>query len=109
MLALINKNEAEEILESFKWRYRMDGKNSQRSHIYYEIVNAGNRKEISKVVNTLMRKKHEIEMNAKKFHEYDRKLLTFVSDILFAELAISLDTTFEEIFDRVTNLISLEE
>ena len=57
----------------------------------------------------LMRKKHEIEMSGKKFHEYDRKFLTFVSDILFAELAISLDTTFEEIFDRVTNLISLEK
>ena len=48
-----------------------------------------------------MRKKHEIEMSAKSLHEYDRKLLTFVSDILLGELAISLDTTFEEIFDRV--------
>ena len=56
-----------------------------------------------------MRKKHEIELSGKKFHEYDRKLLDSVSNILFAELAISLDTTFEEIFDRVTNLISLEE
>lgn len=110
MLALINKNEAEKILESFK-RPGIEWieKSSQRSHIYYEIVNAGNRKEISKIVNTLMRKKHEIEMSGKKFHESDRKLLTFVSDILFAELAISLDTTFEEIFDRVTNLISLEK
>ena len=110
MLALINKNEAEEILESFmRPGIEWIEKSSQRPHIYYEIVNAGNRKEISKIVNTLMRKKHEIEMSGKKFHEYDRKFLTFVSDILFAELAISLDTTFEEIFDRGTNLISLEE
>ncbi len=109
MLAMIDKNEAEEILESFRHPgIEWIEKSSQRPHIYYDIVNAGNRKEISKIVNTLMRKKHEIEMSGKKFHEYDRKLLTFISNILFAELAISLDTTFEKVFDRVTTLISLE-
>ncbi len=110
MHAIINKHEAEEILESFK-RPGIEWieKSSQRPQIYYEIVNEGNRKEISKIVNTLMRKKHEIELSGKKFHEYDRKLLNSVSNILFAELAISLDTTFEEIFERVTNLIRLSE
>ena len=110
MHAIINKNEAEEILESFKQPgIEWIEKNSQRPQIYHEIVNAGNRKEISKIVNTLMRKKHEIEMSGRKFHEYDRKLLTFVSNILFAELAISLNTTFDEILEKVTSLIRIEK
>ena len=49
MLALINKKKQKKFWNlssgpGIEWIE----KSSQRSHIYYEIVNAGNRKEISK-------------------------------------------------------------
>lgn len=110
MLELINRKEAEEILESFKlpgisWVEI----NSQRAQLYTQTVKQGNRKDISKVVNTLMRRKHKAEMNGKKLFEQDNRLLTFIQNILFTELAMSLNTTFDAINEKITNLISLNE
>ncbi|MFL0268692.1 CarD family transcriptional regulator [Candidatus Clostridium radicumherbarum] len=110
MLELIDKYEAEEILESFK----LPGVSwveigSQRSEIYYEIVKKGNRKEISKVLNALLRKKHKTEVNGKKLHEQDNKLLKFIENILFTELAMSSNTDYEAIHEKVTSLISEDD
>jgi CarD family transcriptional regulator len=110
MLELIHRDEAEEILESFKlpgigWIEL----NNLRNQIYSETVKTGNHKEISKIVNTLMRKKHKAEVNGKKFFERDSKLLAFVQKILFTELAVSLNTTFEAIYEKSTSLINVTE
>ncbi|MEH7123834.1 CarD family transcriptional regulator [Bacillus sp. JJ1773] len=106
MLELIRKEEANEILESFKdpgvkWIEHAN----MRYNDYCEIVNAGDRKEIAKVVNTLMRKKIEYELNEKKLYEQDRKLLNSTQNILFKELAISLNLTFDAVNEMVINLI----
>lgn len=74
-----------------------------------EVVKQGNRKEIAKVVNTLMRKKYKAECNGRKFHKTDNYLLTYVENILFAELAMSFNTTFEEIYEKVMSLIAISE
>jgi CarD family transcriptional regulator len=110
MLELIDKEEAEEIIESFKlpgisWIEL----NNQRNQLYYETVKTGNRKEISKIVNTLMRKKNEVEINGKKLSDPDNKLLTFAQNILFAELAFSLNTTFEAIYEKTNKLTNENE
>lgn len=106
MLDLIERNEAEKIIESF----RLPGiqwidKNNERHQTYANIVSKGNRKEIAKVANTLLRKKHQVELNNKKFGTYDQVLLTSIESILFKEMAISLETTFEAISDKVNHII----
>ncbi|WP_291570290.1 CarD family transcriptional regulator [Clostridium sp. UBA4548] len=108
MLNLMDPKEAEEILESF----REPGINwvelsNQRDQIYSEIVKSGNRKEISKVVNTLIRKKLKTEAKGKKLYEQDRRLLDFVQHILFAELAVSLNTTHEEVYEKVMSIMAV--
>ena len=109
MLEIIHKDEAEEILESFKGLgIRWEENNTQRSKIYFDIVKKGNRKEISGIINTLMRKKHEAEKNEKKLSYQDGKFLTFLQNTLFNELAIALNTSFEEIVLRVNRLIEKE-
>jgi CarD family transcriptional regulator len=110
MLELINKNEAEEIIESF----RLPGIGwieiaSHRIQGYSEIVKKGNRKEISQIANTLMRKKYKAELSGKKLYEQDSKLLTAIQNILFTELAMSLNTTFEEINEKIKSLIAIDE
>ncbi len=106
MLDIIDKNEAKQIIESF----RFQGVSwieicSQRNSIYLEVLKKGNRKEISKMVNTLMRKKYRADINGKKLYKQDHELLDFAQNILFKELAISLDTTFEAIYEKITNII----
>lgn len=107
MLELLHKDQAEEILDSF----RHPGKSwieitNERNQIFGDTVKTGNRKEISKVVNTLMRRKQMIELSGKKLNDKDKQLLNHVQGVLFMELAISLETTYEEIFDKALSLIS---
>ncbi|HZG72485.1 MAG TPA: CarD family transcriptional regulator [Chondromyces sp.] len=106
MLRMMNRDEAEDILKSFKSSgVRWIEKVHDRSKTYSDIIKTGNRKEISKVVNTLMRQQCEAERNEKKLAESDRKLLESVQKILFTELAISLDTTFDAIHEEVIRFI----
>lgn len=107
MLELLTREEAEEILESFKgpgieW-IEID---RERGEVYSEIVKKGNRKEIVKIANTLMRTKKKLEEIGKKFHEKDKKLLIDIQTILFSELAFSLETTSEEIAKKVNSYLN---
>jgi CarD family transcriptional regulator len=110
MLKLIDRDEAEEIIESFKlpgidWIEL----SNQRTEIYAGIVKSGNRTEICKLLNTLMRKNYEAEINGKKLYEKDIRILTLIQNTLFAELAMSLDTTYEEIYEKIISLIAVSE
>ena len=107
MLKLISRDEASEFIESFKepgidWIEIP----SHRTAQYSDIVKKGNRKEILKVANTLMRKKYELDLKGKKFYEQDNNLLSNIKNILFSELAIALDTTSEKIDEKITSLIA---
>lgn len=107
MLELLQKEQAQEILDSF----RLPGKSwieitNERAQIFGDTVKTGNRKEISKVVNTLMRRKRKIEISGKKLNDKDKQLLSHVQGVLFMELAISLETTYEEIYDKALSLVS---
>ncbi|HWL11622.1 MAG TPA: CarD family transcriptional regulator [Ureibacillus sp.] len=107
---LMAKEEAEEILNLFKEPgIEWIEKGNQRTQGYSLIAKKGDRKEIAKVINTLLVKKHEIEMNEKKFPEQDRKVLIAMQSILFSELALSLDTTMEDISEQVAQLLGIDE
>jgi len=106
MLSLSNKDECEIILNSFKypgiswvepWNYRYG--------VYRSKLKDGNRIEIAKLLNTLLRKSIQDEINEKKFGERDKKLLDSIKKVLFNELALSLNTTFESINEMVLGLI----
>jgi CarD family transcriptional regulator len=84
-----------------KW----NDKPNLRYSLYNNIVNTGDRKEIAKVINTLLRKKNEADLHGKKLYEQDRKLLDTAQNILFKEMAISLNTTWEEINEMVLKLL----
>ncbi|WP_235829609.1 CarD family transcriptional regulator [Clostridium nigeriense] len=107
ILELLTQEEAKVILESFKdegidW-IDID---RDRSEIYNEIIKNGNRTEIAKVANTLMKEKASLESNGKKFHEKDKKMLLGIQNILFSELAFLLNTTCEEIEQKVCGYIN---
>lgn len=106
ILELVHKEASHEILESFKSPgVEWNDKANIRYNLYSDIISTGDRKEIAKVINTLMRKKIEVESHEKKLIEQDRKLLNNTQNILFKELAISLNTSFEEINELVISLI----
>lgn len=104
---LMNKEEAEEILELFgsegaTW---ID-KPQLRIQVYNEILNSGNRKDIAKVANTLMRRQMEVEAEGKKLYENDRKILSTIQNILFKELSIVLNISVETVAEMVNRRIN---
>jgi len=106
MLELLDQAEAKTILNSFgssgiEWIE--DSK--QRTKTYSEIIKSGNRKGLAKVVNTLLRKKYDAQLENKKLVDQDLKLLISVQNILYRELAYSLNTSFESIMDEISNSI----
>ncbi|MEH7177602.1 CarD family transcriptional regulator [Neobacillus vireti] len=110
MLGMINRDDALKILDSFKEKgFRWIEKGHDRTKEYTEIVKTGNRKEISRIVNTLMRKKFEADWNGRKIGDLDRRLLNSTQNILFKELAISLNTSFEAIFETTTRYIQVKQ
>ena len=52
-----------------------------------------------------MRKDMELHLEHKKLYEQDRKILDPIQNLLFKELAMSLDTSFEKIVEQVNSLI----
>lgn len=106
ILELLTKEQAEEVLESFK----NPGKewieiDRERSEIYNNIIKSGNRNEIIKIVNTLMRVKIDLEKEGKKFHEKDKKMMLDIQNILFSELAFSLNMESDEVAKKVNSYI----
>jgi CarD family transcriptional regulator len=106
ILDLIQKEEAQEIIESFNYPgVEWYDKATLRFTIFSDILSTGDRKEIAKVINTLMRKKVEVELHEKKLNEQDRKLLMYSQNILFKELDISLNCSYEDINEMIIGLI----
>lgn len=107
MLDPLEKDEAEQILSSFAlpgidWidDYR------QRSARYRELIKAGNRATIATIANSLLYRELDLKDEGKHLYEVDRKLLADIQSILFNELALALDTTYEDIVDRIQRMIS---
>lgn len=106
MKSLMEEEEAQTILQSFQnagipWVEDARDRNKK----YSAIVKTGERDEISRVANTLMRKEDELQKENKKLSEQDRKLLESIQIILFKELAVSLDKSMEEIEEIVESMV----
>lgn len=106
MMKVMDVKEAKKILHSFtdpgiEWIFDV----RQRNKEYTNIIQTGNRIDISKIVNTLMRKMNEQKQDKKNLTEQDKKLLVKTQHILFEELAIALNTTYQEIDTKVHELL----
>ncbi|WP_164216463.1 CarD family transcriptional regulator [Virgibacillus sp. YIM 98842] len=106
MQSLMNKEEAQLIMESFRYPGIPWVEDARDRHKKFSgIVKTGERKEISRVANSLMRKEDELHSDKKRLSEQDRKLLESIQNILFQELAVSLDKPMEEIAEEVHSMI----
>lgn len=107
MLKMLNRDQAEELLQSFEepgvtW---IDHPH-QRFRKYSEIVKAGDRKDIAHVLKTFLLKTTEADLNGKKLYAQDRKLFNSTRNILFRELALALDTTMKDVEKQVARTMT---
>jgi CarD family transcriptional regulator len=107
MQNVLEKEEAEAILHSFQQPGIEWIENArERTKKYKSLVNTGDRTVIAQVAVTLMLKKREAEENEEKLDGDDRALLANIEKIMFKELAVSLDTSYEEISNKVKRLVN---
>lgn len=109
MLSLFNKEQASEIIDSFnnpplEW----NDKPNARLANFSELINSGDLRQIAKVVNTLMRRKIEVKLEGRNLYKRDHKILNTFQMILFKELALSLDTTYEKINRMIASRLNEE-
>ncbi|MGP0586398.1 CarD family transcriptional regulator [Paenibacillus timonensis] len=108
MQKLMGPEEAKTILDSFQAPgIRWIDNNNERHHRYTAIVKTGNREEIVQVASTLMRKKQLAELNHKKLGNQDHQLLLGIQNILFKELAIALNITYEDVISEVQEKVAV--
>ena len=106
MQRVMGKTEAEEMIASFAQPGAdYPEKVNQRHQEYIKVLKNGQREQIAKVANTLLKRKHEAESAGKHFPAQDEKVLKHIQDTLFAELAIALDTTMDDVMDRIYRVI----
>ncbi|BDH60198.1 hypothetical protein CD30_14375 [Ureibacillus massiliensis 4400831 = CIP 108448 = CCUG 49529] len=106
---VVDKKTAMKIIDSFKnLGVEWIEKNNHRIHIYSEAIKKGDRFEIAKIVNTLMAKQKDDEANGKKLGNQDVKLLNTIQNSLFSELALSLNTTTEDIYNQVERNLQVQ-
>ncbi|WP_338471698.1 CarD family transcriptional regulator [Niallia sp. XMNu-256] len=106
MLRTMDKEEADLLLQTFNGpgiEWIEDSR--QRNLKYGKIVQSGDRTEIAQVANTLIRKNLELKSNGKRIYDQDRKLLQTIQTNLFNELALSLETSYEDIEQRVNDML----
>ncbi|MGX9135690.1 CarD family transcriptional regulator [Rummeliibacillus sp. JY-2-4R] len=107
MLKTLDKEQSEEVLQLFKEpEIDWNDDTKQRNKEFHGIIKSGDRKEIAKMLNSLMRKERELKSINKKMHDQDSKLLTQVKNILFKDIALPLNTSFDAIVKRVDKMIA---
>ena len=110
MLEIMGKERAEAILESFKLPgIEWIENNKERNKVYSDIVNSGNREEISKILSTLKQKNQEAIEDKVKFVDQDKALLTSLQNILISELAYALDVSTDSIFETIDKYINIQK
>lgn len=103
---IMTKDKAKAVLQCFEnaadpWNDKM----TARNHSYQVIIKSQGHLEIAQMMNTLLRKKLELEAIDKKLPAQDTQILQNVSAILYEELATTLQTTATDISDKVDQII----
>lgn len=104
---MMTEAEAQVLLQSFNepgvdWIQDVKPRNAK----YTKIVKSGDRQGIAGIANTLMRKSIEANMDKKKLYSQDREMLDTIQDILFKEMAMALNRSYEEIAELAEKMVS---
>ncbi|MEF9935372.1 MAG: CarD family transcriptional regulator [Clostridium sp.] len=106
MKELVTESEAKDIFESFSG----DGiewieASSYRNKVYSDILKNGGRDQISGLLNTLLRREQVAISDGKVFNERDSKLIKSIKSVLFKEMALALDISYEQVEQKVNNIM----
>jgi len=103
---ITTKEAAQVILETFKnppdvWHSRMN----ERTQHYQKVIESKNHIQIAQMINTIIRKKLELEKEDKTLPSQDLQMLEQVTSLFSEELALSFNLTAKQVMDKVEKII----
>lgn len=103
---MLSETEATQLLDCFKqpasnWEDRPNTRTQQ----FKSILNSQDHLQIAQLMNTLSRKKNELEAQDKKLSPQDAQTLQRIAPILYDELAMALNVTKEQITAKIEKLM----
>lgn len=103
---LLTEEEARVLLEVFeKPAKAWINKTTERTQRFNAIIQGTDRKEIAELLNSLLRRKMELEKKGKKLAMQEVRFIHRISQILFNELAYSLSTTTKKVEERIHDIL----
>ena len=101
---ILSKKEAERIIDSIKDIKAVDSINEKNVEATYkELLNSYSYENLIKIIKTTYERNNNRLINNKKISEKDDTYFKLAEKYLYNELAISLNTTSEEIKDYIIN------
>ena len=101
---ILSKEEAKKIIDSIKDIKAVDSINEKNVEaIYKELLNSYSYENLIKIIKTTYERNNNRLINNKKISEKDDTYFKLAEKYLYNELAISLNTTSEEIKDYIIN------
>ncbi|PYF08301.1 CarD family transcriptional regulator [Ureibacillus chungkukjangi] len=103
---ITSKEAAEVILETFKnppddWPSRMN----ERTQHYQKVIESKNHVQIAQMINTILRKKFELEKEDKTLPNQDLLMLEQVTSLFSEELALSFNLTAKQVMKKIEEII----
>ncbi|WP_168193796.1 CarD family transcriptional regulator [Lysinibacillus sp. SGAir0095] len=103
---ITSKEAAEVILEAFKnppdvWHSRMN----ERTQHYQKVIESKDHIQIAQMMNTILRKKFELEKEDKTLPNQDLLMLQQITSLFSEELALSFNLTAKQVMDKVEKII----
>lgn len=104
--SIISKVQSEQLLNVFKnapdtWHDRA----TERHQLYQKILLSNEHAKVAQMINTIIRKKFELEQQDKKLPSQDAQTLAHVLSIFCEELAIGLEISSHEVSDKIEDII----
>ena len=102
MMDLLNEKQANAIIDSFEHAtYQTFEKNYFVNHDFNEMISTANREKMVTVIYSLMIRKDQVVKDGKKLPIQETKALANLQGILFNELAIVTNRSYEDIYSDV--------
>lgn len=99
---VMNKLEAEELIKKIPGIELIKIENDRNiDYVYKELISTGNREDLIKIIKTAYTRNEHRKENGKKVGEKDLSFLDTAEKILYGEMSIALNKTFDETKDYV--------
>ena len=106
---IMDKEEALALIDSFESLETYPDVSPRERKMYFtKVVASGDRKDVCRVIKTLMEYREERMKNNKPFSDFDKRLLNNLTTLLYDEMSLSLSIPTSEVSNFITKRTGID-